>query len=62
MQRDAQIAAEHALKEAGVEADDGPQPENWEDGLLEPVAEDASAFTGPRNALYAAQTVMSTHP
>ncbi|MGW5048671.1 hypothetical protein [Streptomyces griseoluteus] len=40
MQRDAQIAAEQALKKVGVETADVPQMENWEDGLLEPMAED----------------------
>ncbi|MCX4824378.1 hypothetical protein OG883_31895 [Streptomyces sp. NBC_01142] len=40
MQRDAQIAAEQALKGGGVEAADEPQIENWEDGLLEPMIED----------------------
>lgn len=39
MQRDAQTAAEQALKGAGVEAADGPLLENWEDGLLKPVVE-----------------------
>ncbi|MFJ8209732.1 hypothetical protein [Streptomyces sp. NPDC096033] len=40
MQKDAQVAAEKALKVVGDEADEKPQSEAWEDGLLEPIADD----------------------
>ncbi|MEV4557175.1 hypothetical protein AB0K51_09270 [Kitasatospora sp. NPDC049285] len=40
MQRDAQMAVEQALTQEGVEAADERLMEAWEDGLLEPMAED----------------------
>ncbi|WP_406114619.1 hypothetical protein [Streptomyces sp. NBC_01014] len=40
MQRDAQIAKGPALKGAGLEVANEPQLVNWEDGLLEPMAEE----------------------
>ncbi|MFJ2517288.1 hypothetical protein ACIPEL_28135 [Streptomyces griseoviridis] len=39
MQRDAQSVTEQVLKGVGLEVADEPQLENWEDGLLEPMAE-----------------------
>jgi hypothetical protein len=53
MQRDAQIAAEQALKGVGVEVAARPRPENWKDGLLEPTAENfrSESFQAARIAV-----------
>lgn len=40
MQRDAQITADQAFKRVDVEDAVGPHLEDWEDGLLEPMAQD----------------------
>ncbi|MET8162881.1 hypothetical protein ABZT34_01245 [Streptomyces sp. NPDC005329] len=40
MQRDAQIVTEQVLNGVGLEVADEPRLENWEDGLLEPMAKD----------------------